>query len=163
MVDIDHFKSINDRHGHQMGDEVLRRVAAAILETLRTEDVAARYGGEEFCLLLSRIDLEDGAGIAERIRQLISDLQFPGLRITASLGVASVGRGAKTPQELLDHADQCLYEAKRAGRNCVVQRPRASDVQATGTTEENAPSATAPKSRRRKKTTRGRRPPKRAA
>lgn len=120
MVDVDHFKSVNDNHGHSVGDEVLKRVAEAIENSARDSDVVCRYGGEEFCVLLPGSDLEQAFAAAERIRLAIEELEFEKLSVTASLGVSSIALGAPNPQELLDEADKCLYAAKRGGRNQVV-------------------------------------------
>ena len=121
MVDVDHFKSVNDNHGHSVGDEVLQRVAATMQQTARDSDVVCRYGGEEFCILLPQTDTADACRAAERIRQAIEKLEFANLSVTASLGVSSLALGATNPQELLDQADKCLYVAKRGGRNQVVR------------------------------------------
>ena len=121
MVDVDHFKRVNDQHGHGVGDEVLRRVAQIILETARDSDIVCRYGGEEFCVLLPQTDIGQAAHAAERLRCAIEQLEFKDLSITASIGVSSFGQGATDPQGLLDQADQCLYVAKRCGRNQVMR------------------------------------------
>jgi diguanylate cyclase (GGDEF)-like protein/PAS domain S-box-containing protein len=121
MVDVDHFKSINDKHGHSTGDMVLQKVAQALRNTARTCDVVCRYGGEEFCILLPQIDLENAVAAAERYRQAVQGLQIPDLRVTASLGVSSVALGASDPQGMIDQADKCLYVAKRNGRNQVIR------------------------------------------
>jgi diguanylate cyclase (GGDEF)-like protein/putative nucleotidyltransferase with HDIG domain len=120
MVDVDHFKSVNDNHGHSVGDDVLRRVAEAIQSSSRDADVVCRYGGEEFCVLLPQSDLEQATAAAERLRVSIEQLEFEQLSVTASLGVSSIALGAANPQDLLDQADKCLYAAKRGGRNQVV-------------------------------------------
>jgi diguanylate cyclase (GGDEF)-like protein/PAS domain S-box-containing protein/putative nucleotidyltransferase with HDIG domain len=120
MVDIDFFKSINDEHGHGTGDMVLKKVATALQRTARKPDVVCRYGGEEFCVLLPHVDLEDAGIAAERFRKAIEDLKFPGVSVTASLGVSAISAGAPTTQDLLNQADTCLYVAKRGGRNQVV-------------------------------------------
>ena len=125
MVDIDHFKLVNDNHGHSRGDEVLRNVAAAIMQTAVEDDVVCRYGGEEFSVLMPDTSLDDAELRAERIRLAIKALQVGDLRVTASLGVSSLSHNAKSPQELLDQADKCLYVAKRHGRNQVVRFDRA--------------------------------------
>ena len=125
MVDIDHFKSVNDNHGHSRGDEVLRKVAAVIMQTAAEDDVVCRYGGEEFSLLMPDTSLDDAELRAERIRLAIKALQLGGLKVTASLGVSSRLQKAKSPQELLDQADKCLYVAKRHGRNQVVRFDKA--------------------------------------
>jgi diguanylate cyclase (GGDEF)-like protein/PAS domain S-box-containing protein len=125
MVDIDHFKSINDNHGHSVGDEVLRRVGAELLQSVRTTDLVCRYGGEEFCVLLPHLDVDEASQAAERFRLVLSGLRFSvDLTITGSLGVSSIELGARSPEELLDQADKCLYVAKRHGRNQVVRFDR---------------------------------------
>ena len=121
MVDIDRFKSINDSHGHSVGDDVLRIVATKLLETSRESDIVCRYGGEEFVVLMPHTDLDDAEIGAERLRLAIEGSEFPELSITASLGVSSLSEEPADPQELLDQADKCLYAAKRNGRNQVVR------------------------------------------
>lgn len=121
MVDIDHFKSINDNHGHAMGDEVLRKVAAVVMKTVAEGDIVCRYGGEEFSVLMPDTNLDDAELRAERIRLAIKALQLGELKVTASLGVSSCVSKAESPQDLLDQADKCLYVAKRHGRNQVVR------------------------------------------
>lgn len=120
MVDIDHFKSVNDNYGHAMGDEVLRKVSATLLDIAEESDYPCRYGGEEFCLLLVGKNLEEAVEVSERLRHAISKLQFPELSVTASLGVSSISLGAGQPEEMLEQADKSLYVAKRGGRNKVV-------------------------------------------
>lgn len=127
MVDIDHFKSINDNFGHAKGDEVLKRVAMTVLQTVSDSDIVCRYGGEEFSVLMPGRDLDDAELQAERIRLAIMGLRLGELRVTASLGVSSVTEKADSPQDLLDQADKCLYVAKRNGRNQVVRYDRARD------------------------------------
>jgi diguanylate cyclase (GGDEF)-like protein len=119
MVDLDHFKRLNDTHGHQAGDEVLREVARILRQTAPAGALPARYGGEELVLILPGTDLADGVAAAERLRAAIAGAGGP-VPVTASLGVASAGRYGSTPGELLAAADAALYEAKRAGRNRVV-------------------------------------------
>ena len=121
MVDIDHFKSINDTHGHSMGDEVLRKVSAALRESVRDADVVCRYGGEEFCILMPHLTVAQATQAAERVRVILEELEFDVLSVTASLGVSSIELQPESPQELLDQADKCLYVAKRNGRNQVVR------------------------------------------
>ena len=125
MIDIDHFKSINDNHGHSRGDEVLRKVAAVIMKTAAEDDVVCRYGGEEFSVLMPDTSLDDAELRAERIRLGIKSLLVGDLKVTASLGVSSLSQQAQSPQELLDQADKCLYVAKRHGRNQVVRFDKA--------------------------------------
>ena len=93
MVDVDHFKSVNDNHGHSTGDEVLRRVAETIQQTARASDVVCRYGGEEFCMLLPQTDTHQAVVAAERVRKAVEELKFNGLAVTASLGVSSLSLG----------------------------------------------------------------------
>jgi diguanylate cyclase (GGDEF)-like protein/PAS domain S-box-containing protein/putative nucleotidyltransferase with HDIG domain len=124
MVDVDHFKAVNDNHGHAAGDEVLRKVSAALMDVARDTDFVARYGGEEFCFLLTHTDIDAAEECADRLRHTIEKLDLGELSITASLGVSSLSLGAETSQEMLDQADQCLYAAKRGGRNRVVRWDR---------------------------------------
>ncbi len=121
MVDVDHFKSVNDTHGHSIGDQVLQQVAKTLEQTARDSDIVARYGGEEFAILLPNTDILEGAVCAERFRKALAAMKFPNLSITASLGVSALSQHPNTPQELLDQADKCLYVAKRNGRNQVVR------------------------------------------
>lgn len=123
MVDIDHFKSINDTHGHSVGDDVLRVVASALQSPLRESDILCRYGGEEFAVVLPNTDIDQAVVIAERLRIAISQAQMPmaKLKVTASLGVSVISQTTLDPQEMLDQADQGLYVAKRQGRDQVVR------------------------------------------
>ncbi|WP_348639337.1 GGDEF domain-containing protein [Aquamicrobium sp. LC103] len=120
MIDIDHFKSINDRHGHPVGDKVIREVANAIMRTKREADELFRYGGEEFALLCP--EAPPGAmALAERIRAAVEAISHPDLdrAITISIGIATFPTDANGIQELLTRADSALYEAKALGRNRV--------------------------------------------
>ena len=125
MVDVDHFRQYNNRFGHPVGDEVLRRVARLISEHRRVNDVVARYGGEEFALLLINADHRVAAHIAERLRARVSSELFPQAadmpagRLTISVGVASCPADGTTPAGLLAAADAALFRAKHAGRNTV--------------------------------------------
>lgn len=124
MLDIDHFKSVNDNHGHLVGDEVLREFGQRILADCREEDLLARYGGEEFCLVLCASWREEAMEIANRYRRAIADTPFTtaagSLNITASFGLACFDPFTPaTPDELIRFADEKLYEAKRSGRNRV--------------------------------------------
>lgn len=121
MVDIDHFKSINDRFGHAIGDDVLQTVAVALQEPMREADLLCRYGGEEFAVVMPHTDIVQAAVAAERLRQSIARIQFPELKVTASLGISAISESPADPQEMLDQADKCLYVAKRQGRNQVVR------------------------------------------
>jgi diguanylate cyclase (GGDEF)-like protein len=121
MIDLDHFKKLNDQHGHAAGDAVLREVAAAILSCLRGVDVACRYGGEEMAILLPDCSIEAAAGKAEQIRSRISETtRGGGAAVTASLGVASIPETTSQSADLLSAADRALYEAKQQGRDRVV-------------------------------------------
>jgi diguanylate cyclase (GGDEF)-like protein/PAS domain S-box-containing protein len=120
MVDIDHFKSVNDNYGHPVGDKVLQRVSGILRDLVRECDVVCRYGGEEFCILLPETDSEGGLDFAERIRRTIAAKSLSGIKVTVSLGVSSLESGPANPSELLSQADKALYAAKRKGRNRVV-------------------------------------------
>jgi len=124
MFDVDHFKKINDNHGHQAGDYVLARIAQRINETIRTEDVFSRYGGEEFAIMLRESTEEQGYICAERCRRAIDGADFvfgnTPMRVTISLGIASLLDSDYTnPEDLIAAADRYLYRAKKAGRNRV--------------------------------------------
>jgi len=119
LVDVDHFKAVNDTHGHQAGDEVLRGVGAALAQLVRREDVAARYGGEEFVVLLPGIDTQGAVAFAERVRRGLAD-RVDTVPVTVSAGVAGYPEHARSVAELVGRADAALYEAKRTGRNRVV-------------------------------------------
>ncbi|MFG0288450.1 MAG: GGDEF domain-containing protein [Rhodopirellula sp. JB044] len=125
MMDIDFFKSVNDTHGHLVGDEVLREFGTRLLDVCREDDLLARYGGEEFSLLLASTDRDEALEIAERCRAVIADEPFDTavgpLAVSASFGVACYdGNQAMKPAELLKVADERLYDAKHNGRNQVV-------------------------------------------
>ena len=123
MFDIDHFKSINDTHGHQMGDDVLKKVAATLAEGCRDFDVAARYGGEEFVIVLPSCSSKESLVVAERMRRSIGEADNP-IPITASAGVATYPTHAADPEKLIAAADEALYESKRAGRDRVTRSRR---------------------------------------
>jgi two-component system, cell cycle response regulator len=125
IFDVDHFKKVNDTYGHLGGDAVLRRVAAILAETLRTEDVVARYGGEEFVVIARGLTAEQAVLMADRVRQELaaSEVVFDEkpIKVTASAGVASLACAPKPDKpSLLGTADGRLYRAKEAGRNRVV-------------------------------------------
>jgi diguanylate cyclase (GGDEF)-like protein len=124
MLDIDHFKSINDRFGHDVGDRVIVQIAEVCRESNRSSDVIARFGGEEFMILLPETGLQEAIIVAERVRQMVSErsLQVYGgvVHATVSVGVAQADDETPTLADLLKRADQLLYKAKRDGRNCVV-------------------------------------------
>jgi diguanylate cyclase (GGDEF)-like protein len=117
LIDVDHFKRVNDQHSHQVGDQVLRELAALLRAACRAGDIAARYGGEEFAVLFTDVAEAEALEAAERIRRLVEDFAWAtvaaGLNVTVSIGVAS-------GPDLLALADRRLYQAKDAGRNRVV-------------------------------------------
>jgi diguanylate cyclase (GGDEF)-like protein len=123
VLDLDHFKSINDSHGHGTGDRVLAGVGQICRGVLREGEIIGRIGGEEFAILLSNTDLETAQRITERLRSAIEQAEWPfirgGLTVTASLGVTDVDPEQETLEEALERADRAMYEAKRSGRNCV--------------------------------------------
>jgi len=131
FFDVDLFKHINDSYGHNEGDLVLQEIATLIRMNLRTSDVIARYGGEEFAAILNNTDSEKAEEIAERIRQSIEEREFVlsnslSINVTVSIGVSTTHAGNysininRLGQQIVQKADQCLYEAKRSGRNCVI-------------------------------------------
>lgn len=120
LIDIDHFKTINDTHGHLVGDEVLSAIGELLLEDTRTEDFAVRFGGEELLLILTHCDLADASTHSERIRARIEAMHPCGLDVTASMGVAARPAGETVAfEQLLRAADEAVYEAKENGRNRV--------------------------------------------
>lgn len=128
FVDADHFKQVNDRHGHSTGDLVLREISQRMKECLRASDVATRYGGEEFALLLPQTDAREAFNLAERIRRRIERHPFPTasgseIPVTVSIGVGELGEApdGEGGKKLVEQADSALYEAKRLGRNRVVR------------------------------------------
>ncbi len=145
MTDIDHFKRINDEYGHQLGDEVLKKVSQILINSLRDTDVVCRYGGEEFCLILTETGEEGAHHTAERIRQSVSAEPIEGISVTISLGVASLETAAANPSVLLGHADKALYRAKNSGRNRVVTYTEKIEEQAEAesATRERSPSTPA--------------------
>jgi two-component system cell cycle response regulator len=125
MLDLDHFKLVNDRYGHQRGDDVLVEFARRVTGSVRDIDTFARYGGEEFVLILPETNLEGGLAVAEKLRVAINGSPFrgrgdEGMRLTVSIGVACFPEHATSREELLRAADEALYEAKLQGRNRVV-------------------------------------------
>jgi diguanylate cyclase (GGDEF)-like protein len=130
LLDLDHFKRVNDTFGHEAGDAVLAGVGDVLASKLRGSDFAARYGGEEFVVLLPATDRAGGVAVANNLRELLTELRVPGLDapVTGSFGVASYPEDALDASALLRVADQALYAAKAAGRNCV--RDAAADAAA---------------------------------
>ena len=121
MADVDHFKQYNDTFGHPQGDEVLKKVASILKDCTRTVDCVARYGGEEFAALLPETDMSGAMEVAERMRAKVESADFPGRRVTMSIGVAEFPKHAPTPKDVIAVADAALYVAKRGGRNQVAQ------------------------------------------
>ncbi|MEE8409572.1 MAG: GGDEF domain-containing protein [Myxococcota bacterium] len=127
MIDIDHFKKVNDTHGHLAGDSVLRQLAEKLATRVRTEDILARYGGEEFIIILRRTSPKGAAALSEAIRDLIEKTQFEFqhsvAQVTVSVGVATMETKADfgDANELLEAADKALFKAKEHGRNRVVR------------------------------------------
>ncbi len=125
LADLDHFKLVNDQHGHVAGDAVLANVAAVISKSMRNEDVVARFGGEEIAIILRAIGMTPALALAERLRKVVESARTPledgrEVAVTISLGVASVPeQELESVTELLEAADQALYRAKRGGRNRV--------------------------------------------
>jgi diguanylate cyclase (GGDEF)-like protein len=149
MVDLDHFKTLNDRFGHRAGDEVLRRVGSILDAEKRAGDLVVRYGGEEFAAILSDTTIGEAMNWAERARQRVAACRIPWegatLAVTASFGVAGAASWAVTKERLVESADQTLYAAKSRGRNVVMA---AADSGADARVRQDATGA----SRRRKRT-----------
>jgi two-component system cell cycle response regulator len=127
MVDIDHFKSINDAHGHFVGDQLIYSVAHTLKSAIRASDPVARFGGEEFVVILPNISPKDANTLAQRLRRKVSEITTDAtpIAITISIGISRFDTaelfesGLENYDQLLKEADQALYHAKRAGRNCV--------------------------------------------
>ena len=125
MMDVDHFKRINDTYGHLMGDKVLASIAEILNSTIRVTDLAGRYGGEEFCILLTETNVKGGHNVAERLRKRIAMRNFSPpegdiFHVTCSIGLAQFDRRISDQHAFLDLADRALYNAKNSGRDRVV-------------------------------------------
>lgn len=130
LIDIDHFKRINDTYGHPVGDVVLRDLAQLVVSTVRTTDIVARYGGEEIMVITPSTPVKTASQLAERLRKAVEEtpLAIPAdmhrdldkVHITVSIGVACFGQNAHDYQTLIQSADEALYRAKKKGRNCVI-------------------------------------------
>jgi two-component system cell cycle response regulator len=131
LLDVDHFKRLNDGYGHQAGDETLQRVAATLQAAARTVDLVARYGGEEFAVVLPETDDATAGEVAERMRRAIETM--PGTpSVTASFGVAAFPSSALNAADLIAAADEALYAAKQSGRNRVLVTGRRSPASPAG-------------------------------
>ncbi|MBX5483882.1 MAG: GGDEF domain-containing protein [Myxococcaceae bacterium] len=123
LIDIDHFKLINDTYGHLAGDHVLKQLASTVKTKIRREDVFARYGGEEFALLLPEVEARGAQAMAEKTRRLVEAQKFrfdrQTIPVTISLGLATMSPGERDGKELIRAADEKLYAAKQSGRNRV--------------------------------------------
>ena len=138
MIDIDHFKSVNDRYGHHAGDEVLRQVSTVIREIHKDKGIVCRYGGEEFCVLLPQFELDQAIAEGEKTRAAISEIRLldpADLRLTGSIGVSELRFDPTDPQTLVNQADACLYVAKREGRNRVIAYNKGMETRAAGGVE----------------------------
>jgi diguanylate cyclase (GGDEF)-like protein len=128
LFDIDHFKKVNDTHGHLAGDYALAALAQLVMVTIRQEDVFARYGGEEFAVICRGVDIDGATTFGERLRRMVAGQPFVynevALQITVSVGIAALSDvGMREPADLIALADEALYQAKHEGRNRVVQAP----------------------------------------
>ena len=122
VLDADHFKRINDTHGHGIGDAVLQQLAGLLTEHMRSTDFVARYGGEEFVVLLPETpQAAEATTVAEKVRAAVEQASFPGVgRLTVSIGIGLWDPGSPGSKDLFHKADEALYQAKSAGRNRVV-------------------------------------------
>ncbi len=121
MLDVDHFKAVNDNNGHSVGDEVLKEMGRLLRDIVAQNGLVCRYGGEEFVILIPDVGFDDSMRLAEKIRHRIEMTEAAGIRFTASIGVSSRKFGSMDAQHMLDQADESLYTAKRSGRNRVVR------------------------------------------
>ncbi len=119
MVDIDHFKAVNDSHGHAAGDDVIRRLSELLSTAVRDSDGVCRYGGEEFCIVLPGASQEVAGRVAERLCRTARSPGFAQVPVSVSFGTASIRSGAESIAELLEQSDRALYASKEAGRDRV--------------------------------------------
>ncbi len=130
MLDLDHFKNINDSYGHTVGDDVLRAVANVLRASIRETDMGGRYGGEEFCVVMTATTIEGASALAERMRQRVEMLKIHSgeveLRITCSIGITEFDANLDSHEQLIARADNALYKSKENGRNqvTVFDRPQ---------------------------------------
>jgi diguanylate cyclase (GGDEF)-like protein len=125
FLDLDHFKNVNDGHGHLIGSKLLSEVGQEVKRALRESDVTFRYGGDEFVMVLTQTNIQDALMVAERVRSQIEKKRFlardnKDIRLTASIGVAAFPEHASTKEQILKAADAALYNSKKDHRNCVV-------------------------------------------
>jgi diguanylate cyclase (GGDEF)-like protein/PAS domain S-box-containing protein len=132
MLDIDHFKSINDNHGHSIGDNVIRQTGQLVIKAVPSTAAVCRYGGEEFCVAIPGIAFDEGFQVAESIRKSLASSTLSGVTCTLSIGVSERQFLAMDPQHLIDQADQALYVAKRTGRNRVSTWPETEKLLING-------------------------------
>jgi two-component system cell cycle response regulator len=121
-IDLDRFKQVNDEHGHHRGDEVLREVAATLLQNVRTHDIVVRHGGDEFAVVATETEPDEAMALAERLRDAICELSPDGMELGASIGVAHFPHDARTLDGLLVVADRNLRDVKADGRNAYRSR-----------------------------------------
>lgn len=143
MIDLDHFKRINDEHGHENGNRVLQAVAELLNQQTRRLDICCRYGGEEFAIILPSTELMLAKQVAERFRIALENLDIElsdgQVSVTASIGLAMADKREDTSTEkLIEVADACLYESKGKGRNCVTTRIPAPDESRVNADEKDA-------------------------
>jgi diguanylate cyclase len=138
LIDIDHFKTINDTYGHIIGDSVLKQLSNTLLSNLRQSDIAGRYGGDEFCVILPDTTLIQATEILERLRYTVNehyDASLPGMKLSLSIGIAAYGAHLPDASQWLHEADMALYDAKSTGRNRVTSAragPKVSDSMSAG-------------------------------
>jgi diguanylate cyclase (GGDEF)-like protein len=120
LLDIDHFKKVNDNYGHEIGDKVLQSVTHILKDNLRKTDTLGRWGGEEFLIILPNMVIEKAIEVAEKLKQEIAREQIEGINCTISLGVKTIDNNDQTIDQAVKRADDALYNAKHSGRNCVV-------------------------------------------
>lgn len=122
MIDIDNFKKVNDIHGHQKGDDVLKKIGQLINNNVREMDMAARYGGEELVVIMPSTTIEQACKTADRMRENISKLKFDDFSVTVSVGVSQTDSKINSSAQLIKAADEALYKAKSSGKNRVVSQ-----------------------------------------
>jgi len=119
MIDADHFKEVNDTHGHDAGDKVLKILSETLKETFRNDDIVCRLGGDEFLVMCPNTDLDGSLKIAEIVRERVNNLDLDIWNSSISVGVASLSKQTNDFEELIKSADEALYISKEDGRNCV--------------------------------------------